>query len=426
MTGGPLDGGDTGGPSGWIPPEDRTWRHPSELAAAGAGAGGAGGGTPVLPAPLPPGPDRRHRYAATVGVGFGAAAAVLIGVFLLANAGSGPGPSMSAVSQPPSLSTAMTGCCKVVPAVARSAQRAMVALMVSTDGGVNQGCGVAVAAGGLVATTADAVDGAQSVTAVTASGKRVKAHLVAVDRSSDVALLRVNTDLPVVPMADDGTVAAGHPAMVMAVAARTGPGAADATMWSQGTVRSVATAVQGGDADGMAAVTTGATQVPAVPGSALLTAGGQLLGLLDATGRPMSGDGEEAFLPTQLVVGVAKALASHGVVDHGWLDVKGHDAPDGTVHTTASTAAAGTATSVTDPPDGGTDGALVTSVESSGAAGGALNVGDVVVSLDGAPVRSMAELRTRLYVLGPGSTVRLGVDRGGSLIDVAVTLAPSP
>ena len=100
----------------------------------------------------------------------------------------------------------------------------MVALQVSTGHGVTEGCGVAVAAGGLVATTLDAVAGARSVTALTASGRREPATVVATDRGSDIALLRVAGDPPVAQFADDTGVRATT-AMVLAMAARRGPAA---------------------------------------------------------------------------------------------------------------------------------------------------------------------------------------------------------
>jgi putative serine protease PepD len=183
----------------------------------------------------------------------------------------------------------------------------------------------------------------------------------------------------------------------------------------------VATAVQGGDAAGLAALTTGATAVPAMPGEALLQPTGRVIGILDSTGRPASGDGEEAFLPSQLVVGVADALAQHGYVQHGWLDVKGRDAPASSTKTTVT--AAGSVTTTAAAVSGG---AQIVAVGATGPSAHALEPGDVIVSLDGAPVRSMAELRSRLYVLGPASTVHLDVERQGTTIDVDVTLASSP
>ncbi len=375
----------------------------------------------MLPFPAPGHPGRRHSHLATIGIGVGAAAAVLIGVLLLANAGSGNGTAPSSTADPPSVASAVGGCCKVVPTAAQATERSIVALEVTTDGGgVAEDCGVAVASGGLIVTTADAVDGIRSVTAITASGTRIRAAVLAVDRDSDIALLRVDADVPVARFADDATVSPGHPTMVMALAARSTKGA-DAALWANGSVQSVATAIQGGDAAGLAALTTGATVVPAMPGEALLDSTGRVIGILDSSGRPASGGGEEVFLPSQLVVGVADALAQRGYVQHGWLDVKGRDAPASSTKTTVTAA-----DSVTTTAGPASDGAQVVAVGAPGPSANALEPGDVIDSLDGAPVRSMAELRSRLYVLGPGSSVHLGVERQGTTLDVDVTLASSP
>jgi putative serine protease PepD len=419
-TGGPLDGNEDAASHGWIPPEHREWRHPSEVPTAAGGTGGTGPGARMVSAHAPGGPGRRRWHLATIGVGVGAAAAVLAGVLLLVNAGSGNGPSEPSTADSASVASAVSGCCKLVPTAAEPTERSMVALEVSTNDGVAEDCGVAVAPGGLVVTTADAVDGARTVTAVVAGGTRVGAAVLAVDRGSDVAVVRVNADVPVARFADDATVSAGHAAMVIALAARPGNDAPDAPIWADGSVQSVATAIQGGDASGLAALTTGATAVPAMPGSALLEPTGQVIGILDSTGRPAAGDGEEAFLPSELVVGVADALARHGYVQHGWLDVTGRDASAASTAATAAGSATSTAAATT------SDGAEVVAVKAAGPSAHALEPGDVIVALDGAPVRSMAELRSRLYVLGPGTTVHLGVERDETALDVDVTLAPSP
>ncbi len=105
--------------------------------------------------------------------------------------------------------------------------------------------------------------------------------------------------------------------------------------------------------------------------------------------------------------------------------MKGRDAPADadkpTVPTTGSVSATSTAASRQ-----ASTGALVTAVQAPGASSHLLQVGDVIVSLDGAPVRSMAELRSRLYVLGPGTPVQLGIPRDGTLLTVAVNLSSSP
>ena len=69
--------------------------------------------------------------------------------------------------------------------------------------------GVAVAEGGLVATTADLLGGLQRIVMVGPGGKLEPASVVAEDKTSDVALVSVPEDLPVPPFADDTTLASG-------------------------------------------------------------------------------------------------------------------------------------------------------------------------------------------------------------------------
>ncbi|HEY8579107.1 MAG TPA: PDZ domain-containing protein, partial [Beijerinckiaceae bacterium] len=47
-------------------------------------------------------------------------------------------------------------------------------------------------------------------------------------------------------------------------------------------------------------------------------------------------------------------------------------------------------------------------------------LGDVIVSADGKPVRRLADLSAILSAAGVGRTVRLGVLRDGRVVDVAI------
>ncbi len=58
---------------------------------------------------------------------------------------------------------------------------------------------------------------------------------------------------------------------------------------------------------------------------------------------------------------------------------------------------------------GGGGGAKVVSVSSGSPATGHLQVGEVIVAVNSLPVRTFAELRSRLYVLSPGSAVTVSV-----------------
>ena len=106
------------------------------------------------------------------------------------------------------------------------------------------------------------------------------------------------------------------------------------------------------------------------------------------------------FLPAELVQAVTSQIVSHGSVDHGTLDA-----------------------GMVAPSTGSVTGAQVMSVVPDGAAAQAgLHPGDVVESVDGQRLRSVAELDTRLYGDPPGSQLRLTVRRDGVTFQTVVVL----
>jgi S1-C subfamily serine protease len=302
----------------------------------------------------------------------------------------------------------------------RATLEAMVSLQVTTAHGVSQACGVAIGAAGLVATTLDAVAGARSVIAVTSSGQRERAIVVASDPKSDVAVLRVSAGLPTAQFATDPWDP-GRRDMVLAMAfagrARTSADGSTTAMWAGSTVRSVGTTITRGGASGLGGIDVVSPSMPTIAGEVLVQGNGRVLGLLDraATSRSL-----KVFIPAALVVSVSRVLAFAGHIRHGWLDVVGMDATGATLG-----GAHGGQTTTTDVVRS-SGGAEVVKVEPKGAAAGLLRPGDVITSIDRAPLTSMAELRSLLYVTNPGERVELGVRRGRSSLTVDVALSASP
>jgi len=71
-------------------------------------------------------------------------------------------------------------------------------------------------------------------------------------------------------------------------------------------------------------------------------------------------------------------------------------------------------------------GAFVSEVlPNSGSAKAGVKSGDVIVSLNGKPLSSFAELRSRIATTEPGAKVKLGLIRDGKPLDVEVTLDKS-
>jgi len=359
---------------GWLPPDQRAWRHPSEM---GRPAGSPRPTVADLRRSTPAG--RRTAWATTL-VGAGAVAALVSGGLMLASQ-SGPGPgSGPGLASPPVAAT-----------------RSIVRLEVSGTATSGYGCGIVVAPGGMIATDATLLVGAGRIVALTSSGRRENATIVALDRASDVGLVKISGSLPVAHVVDWSSVQPGANAVELALETRT-QGDATSAWWSE-TIASSGAPVSAGPGQGMASVVATTRQGTQPVGAVLMEPDGAVLGLLDRSGEPAAGGGE-VFLPGQFVVAVARELISDdGKIQHGWLGIKGGD----------STA-------------GEPKGALVSSVDPDGAAAGHLQPGDVIEAVNGHRIRSMADLRSRLYLLAPGTWVDLRVERHRRLETVDLAL----
>ncbi len=391
---GPGEGGSSGPDDpdspqrGWIDPDDRLWRHPSEIAGPGPDRD--------VPFPLNPQTGHQYRSAVMVLVGVGAVMAVVAWVIVLLSPPSEhplEGATQDTAASGPL--TTLAGPQNAVPAVAAAAGHSIVELRATTAQGTVPLIGVAVAEGGLVATTADLLGGLRRIVMVGPGGKLEAASVVAVDKTSDIALVNVPVDLPVAPFADDTNLDGGTPDLALTfVPAGEGSVALHCT---PGAVTDVGAAIASGPASTMPSITSSPATPAVMAGEPLLNADGSVLGILY---NPDPGSSPATFLPSDLVVGVADDLRSQNRVVHGWLGVEGTDAPDGA-------------------------GAKVAAVQSGGPAWGHLQAGQLIVAVNAAPVRSMAELRARLYVLPPGAPITVSVQQPGGTKVVDVTLGSS-
>ncbi len=364
------------GTGGWVPPEARSWRHPSELHAAGVAA--------VLTA------AHGWRRGAAIAVGTTALMAIVAGALLLANTGASRGsPTLDTIA----VGTSVTPCCSLSP-LTRAAEQAVVSIEPTVAGPGETGCGVVVGPG-LVATTAAALAGAHRVSVVAATGRLLAGDLIAEDSVTGIVLLRLSASLPAAQMDLGDTLGTGTP--VLAVAMRPALGSrSPKPIWTAARVLAVGVPSPDAPSTSIAQITVRGPSVPAMPGEALVDTHGRVEGILDAA----SGS-QRSFLPMSLVVGVSNDLATMGRVRHGWLGI-------------------------TDTTSRGTTGAEIKWVDPNGAAAQALRAGDVIVRIDGWRVHSAADLRSMLYVMAPGIKVSVEAFRGARLIRAVVELATSP
>jgi serine protease Do len=280
-----------------------------------------------------------------------------------------------------------------LPAAAARTSQSLVQLQAFTSHGEVSLVGVAVAEGGLVATTASSLTSLREIDMVGPNGHLIRASVVAIDRTSDVALVNVPDDIPVAQFADDSALRSGSTDMTLSMARPNSEAAA--VQCTPGTVAEVGKPISGGLAQGMPAITSSGQVASAQSGDPLLNSSGAVIGILYYAGAT------SIFLPSQLVLGVADDLRSNGRVTHGWLGVEGSEGLPG-------------------------GGATVSTIMSGSPAESMLHPGEVITALSGVPVSTMAELRGRLYVLPPHSHVTLSVLNGSVASVVDVTLSPSP
>ena len=355
--------------------------------------------------------SRRTKVMVLVGAAALLAAVVWTGI-LLASDSSPPAATSIKDTVADAPLTTMAGPATPIPGVADAAGNAMVQLRAETTHGAVNLVGVAVAEGGLVVTPGADLSGLRSLAMVGPGGRLMPSTLKGIDQKSDLALVAVPDDLPVAPFHDDLTLADGSADLTLSVAGTSGNAASVRS--TPGSVTGICGAIGSGPASGMPGITSSAVGVPETPGDLLLDASGGVLGIYYGGGSgttsgttPSSSSGTTSnnstpptFLPTELVLGVADDLRSSGRVTQGWLGIKGSD--------------------------GGQGGAAVATVAPGSPAAGHLASGDVIAEMDSVPIRTMADLRGRLYVLPPSTRVSLGVDQGAKSEVVDVTLSASP
>jgi S1-C subfamily serine protease len=408
----PEGAGDEAGASqrGWLSPEDRLWRHPSEVSGLG------------LPRPVSPyltsGAARRQRrrarraaLAAGV-VGAAAIATTLAVVFTFIDskgtaaalkADTGAGSNVIAVSTTSLTSAPVVG--HDVMQLVAAIRPSLVGLEPVDGNGPVRMTGVVLPGGEFVVTAASAVAGASQIDVVTATGRRMRGHVVGSDPHSGVAVISTDGGLTAATFADEDVQQSDLDIVVCLCtgappSSATGAPAAAAV----GMVQEVGTGVQLDG--GVNLVNTIQAEMPLGPtswGGVLLDSHGRVLGILDGQ-MSLGNDTIGLFVPAPLAEGVGLELATTHRVDHGWLGVK-----------------------CTDPLTSTAQGAEVNTILSgSPALQAGLEPGDLVTAVDTHRVDSVADLQERLYTVAPGTTVQLHVERGAGQTVVAVKLADAP
>mgnify|MGYP003859270067 CR=1 FL=1 len=261
-----------------------------------------------------------------------------------------------------------------------------------------EGTAVAIAAGGWLATALHVVDRALSVTVRLPDGRHLPAEVAGKDSATDLALLKVDADLPALPYAPEPALAAP----VCAVGNQFG---LDLSV-TCGVVSALHRAGTGfNPVEDF--VQTDAVVNPGASGGALVDAEGRLVGVLSAifTMESDANIGVNFAASAALVERVVTDLREHGAVRRGKAGFGLNDL--------AAAERAGEA------------GVRVRGLLPGGAAEAAgVEAGDLLTAVDGRPVRKVAEAVAAIQMKRPGEPVVLSLRRDDRRLTLRLVLAP--
>lgn len=270
------------------------------------------------------------------------------------------------------------------------------------------GSGVIIdAAKGYVLTNNHVVNQAQKISVQLNDGREFEAKLVGSDDQSDIALLQLQKadHLTQIAIADSDKLRVGDFAVAVGNPFGLGQTATSGIISALGR--------SGLNLEGLENfIQTDASINRGNSGGALLNLNGELVGINTAILAPAGGSVGIGFaIPSNMAITLAKQLIQFGEIKRGLLGIKG-------MEMTADIAKAFNLDIQR--------GAFVSEVlPGSGSAKAGIKSGDVIVSLNGKPLNSFAELRSRIATTEPGTKVKLGLLRAGKPLDVEVTLDKS-
>lgn len=269
------------------------------------------------------------------------------------------------------------------------------------------GSGVIVSPQGYVLTNNHVIDGADQIQVALHDGRFADAALVGADPETDLAVLRIGlADLPVVQVGNSSAAKVGD--VVLAIGNPFGVG----QTVTQGII-SATGRTQLGLSTFEDFIQTDAAINPGNSGGALITAHGDLIGINTAIFSRSGGSMGIGFaIPAQLAEQVLADIIQHGRVVRGWLGVE--------VQMITPQLAESFGLS-------NTDGVIIAGVLRNGPADHAgLKPADIVLRLNGQPVRDSQSLLRLITQHQPGETLRIDGIRNGRSFQAEAKVAERP
>jgi len=248
---------------------------------------------------------------------------------------------------------------------------------------------------GLIVTADEALADEGDIAVTFATGERRPAVLAGRDAATDIALLRVEGDMPEPP----GFATAPLPPGALVLAVGADQSAALAAFGIIARSGPAWRSMRGGEID--ARIELDIRLRRQAEGGIVLDAAGKIIGM------PVFGPRQRVLvIPAATIQRVAGQLAAHGRVAQGFLGLGLQTVPVDQGDRTA---------------------AMVMSVAPGGpGAAAGIHQGDIIISWQGEAISGVPQLLRRLGAESVGKTVRLGVRRGGQVLEVSLTIGEKP
>ncbi|WP_029525926.1 S1C family serine protease [Polaromonas glacialis] len=270
------------------------------------------------------------------------------------------------------------------------------------------GSGVIVSASGYILTNNHVVEGADEIEVVLNDTRKTRAKVIGTDPDTDLAILKIDLDkLPVIVLGNSDELQVGDP--VLAIGNPFGVGQ---------TVTGGIVSALGRNQLGINTfenfIQTDAAINPGNSGGALVDVNGNLLGINTAIYSRSGGSMGIGFaIPVSTAKQVLEGIVTEGQVTRGWIGVEPQELNAELIEAFKLKPEAAKA-----------GGVIITGVLQNGpAALGGIRPGDVIMAVDGHPVRNVSQLLTAVAALKPGTPAPLKVLRGDGPVDISVTPA---
>src|SRR5690349_12774845 len=269
------------------------------------------------------------------------------------------------------------------------------------------GSGFVVTQDGYIVTNAHVVENAEEITVRFNDKREVPAKVIGADMRSDVAVIKVEaTNLQVVKIGDTKKLRPGE--WVIAIGS---PFGFQNTV-TAGIVSATSRENLSGDPnlDAVPFIQTDVAVNPGNSGGPLLNMRGEVVGINSQIfSRTGSFAGISFAIPIDYAFNVAEQLMKTGHVTRGRIGVGIQNVTKDLADSLGLGKPAGAAVSTVE--------------EGSPAAKAGLEVGDVILKIDGRTVEGSADLSRTIRGLKPGTRITLGIWRGGKARDVSLTVA---